>query len=109
MNRKKKPARVTEKILTKHPAKKAGFRIDKSKYDVVRVAILNGLRGSNPLTHQQLDSKVQYLLGPNFKGSPAWYFEVVKLDLEARGKVFRSQAKPAVYSLKKPALLKARR
>ena len=105
MNRKKKPAREIEKVLTKHPAKKAGFRIDKSKYDVVRNAILNGLRGSQPLTHAELDSKVRYLLGPDFKGSVPWYTEVVKLDLEARRKVFRSRTKPTVYSLTKPALI----
>ena len=105
MNPKKKLARGIEKILTKHPARKAGFRIEKSKYDAVRVAILNGLRGSEPLTHAELDSKVRYLLGPDFKGSVSWYNEVVKLDLEARRKIFRSQTKPTVYSLNKPARL----
>ena len=104
MDRKKKPARKIETILTNHPAKKAGFRIAKSKYDAVRIAILNGLRGSRPLTHADLDSKVRYLLGPDFKGSVSWYTEVVKLDLEARRKVFRSQTKPTVYSLTKAAL-----
>ena len=104
MNRKQKPARKIETILTKHPAKKAGFKIAKSKYDEVRIAILNGLRGSRPLTHTELDSKVGYLLGPDFKGRASWYTEVVKLDLEARRKVFRSQTKPTVYSLTKPAL-----
>ena len=104
MRRKKKLVREIEKILTKHPSNKAGFRIDKSKYDVVRIAILNGLRGSEPLSHKELNSKVRYLLGPDFKGSVEWYTEVVKLDLEARRKVFRSQARPTVYSLTKPAL-----
>ena len=99
MTRKKKPAREIERILTRHPVNKAGFRIEKSKYDVVRNAILNGLRGSAPLTHTELDAKTRYLLGPDFKGSVGWYTEVVKLDLEARRKVFRSQIKPTVYSL----------
>ena len=99
MNQRQKRGRELEKILTKHPAKKAGFRIDKSKYDAVRIAILNGLRGSKPLTHVELDSKVRHLLGRGFRGSVSWYAEVVKLDLEARRKVFRSQTKPAVYSL----------
>ena len=106
MNRKKKLVREIEKILTKHPANKAGFRIDKSKYDVVRVAILNGLRGSKPLTHTEINSKVRYLLGPDFRGTVKWYAEVVKLDLEARRKIFRSQTKPTVYSLTKPTLPK---
>ena len=103
MDRKKKPARGLETIQTKHPAEKSGFRIAKSKYDEVRIAILNGLRGSKPPTHAELDAKVESLLGPAFKGRPSWYTEVVKLDLEARKKIFRSQGKPTVYSLTKPA------
>ena len=84
MNRKKKPAPKIETMLTRHPAKKSGFTINKSKYEEVRLAILNALRGSKPLTHSELDAKVGYLLGANFKGSASWYTEVVKLDLEAR-------------------------
>jgi len=103
MNRKKKPAPKIETILTRHPARKSGFTINKSKYEEVRLAILNALRGAKPLTHSELDAKVGHLLGSNFKGSPSWYTEVVKLDLEARRKVFRSEAKPTVYSLTRPA------
>ena len=66
MNRKKKPSRKLETIRTRHPTKKAGFTIQQSRYDEVRVAILNALRGSKPLTHTELDAKVAYLLGPNF-------------------------------------------
>jgi len=103
MKRKTKPSQKMETIRTRHPAKKAGFAINQSKYDDVRLAILNALRGSQPLTHTELDAKVTYLLGPNFKGKASWYTEVVKLDLEARRKVFRSKTKPAVYSLSRPA------
>jgi hypothetical protein len=109
MARKKKSTREVERILTKHPVNKSGFRIEKSKYEAVRNAILNGLRGSKPLTHAQLDTKTRYLLGPDFKGSAGWYTEVVKLDLEARRKVFRSPFKPTVYSLTKPAPPETRR
>ena len=103
MNRNKKPAPGMETMLTRHPAGKSGFTVNKSKYEEVRLAILKALRGSNPLTHSELDAKVGYLLGPNFKGSTSWYTEVVKLDLEARKKVFRSETKPAAYSLARPA------
>jgi hypothetical protein len=102
MNRKKKTALKIETILTRHPARKSGFTINKSKYEEVRLAILNALRGAKPLMHSELDAKVGHLLGANFKGSPSWYTEVVKLDLEARRKVFRSEAKPTVYSLTRP-------
>jgi len=103
MNRKQKPAPKIETVRTRHPGRKSGFTINKSKYEEVRLAILNALRGSKPLTHSELDAKVEYLLGSHFKGSASWYTEVVKLDLEARRKVFRSAAKPTVYSLTRPA------
>ena len=37
------------------------------------------------MTFAELGRRVAGQLGPEFEGSPMWYFTTVKLDLEARG------------------------
>lgn len=88
-----------EKILTKHPQGKKGVRISKTKYDIVRSAIVDCLR-DNALTHLELTACVNEKLSGKFQGSVSWYAETVKLDLEARGIIERvKELKPPMYKL----------
>lgn len=79
-----------EKILTLHPEPgKQGTNISRSKYDMVRQAILNAVRSQGSITYKGLVSLVEYSLRNRFEGSIPWYTATVKLDLEARGEIER--------------------
>lgn len=80
---------MAEKIMTLHPAGKAGVNIDKRKYDTVRTAILRSLRHHGVMTFDELVEDVRSKLEGTFAGSISWYVTTVKLDLEARGEVAR--------------------
>ena len=88
-----------EKILTRHPQGKSGKNIDKQKYDVVRQAILAALENGE-LTHNELFRRLNESLADQFSGNIGWYGETVKLDLEARNIVERTDSKPQKYRLK---------
>lgn len=77
-----------EFILTMRPEpKKQGARIEKTKYDLVRKAILENLRTYGALTFTRLGNLLEEQLLKSFDGSVAWYYTTVKLDLEARGEI----------------------
>jgi hypothetical protein len=76
------------KILTRHPKGKRGVNISRAKYDLVRAAIVAGLRGRE-LTYTQLNQAVAAKLRRHFDGSILWYSTCVKLDLEARKELER--------------------
>ena len=79
-----------EKILTLHPEEdKQGVNISRSKYEMIRQAILNAIRSQGTITFQGLVSLVEYNLRHRFEGSISWYVTTVKLDLEARGEIER--------------------
>ena len=79
-----------EKILTLHPEEgKQGVNISRSKYEMIRQAILNAIRSQGTITFQGLVSLVEYNLRNRFEGSVSWYVTTVKLDLEARGEIER--------------------
>ena len=80
---------MAEKIVTLHPAGKAGVNIDKQKYDTVREAILQSLQDNGMMTFKDLTAEVRRRLEGNFTGSISWYVTTVKLDLEARGEIKR--------------------
>ena len=80
---------MSEKILTLHPAGKAGVNIDKQKYDTVREAIILSLREHDTLSFGELTAEVRKRLEGTFAGSISWYVTTVKLDLEARGEIAR--------------------
>jgi len=74
------------KVLLKHPEDKKGVRIDKRKYDAIRDALLVSLSAhGGVMSHTALDKEVNEKLRGRLSGSISWYFEGVKLDLEARG------------------------
>mgnify|MGYP006921588957 CR=1 FL=1 len=75
---------TTEKFLTLHPEGKQGTEIDKSKYDVIRAAIIDALSDKEAVLLKDLNKMVEAAIGDTFDGSVRWYVTTVKLDLEAR-------------------------
>ncbi|HKY45282.1 MAG TPA: hypothetical protein VJM50_19470 [Pyrinomonadaceae bacterium] len=88
-----------EKILTKHPQGKTGRNISKKSYDTVKSAILAALR-KKELTHMELFEQLNKNLKGKFDGNISWYGETVKLDLEARKIIERTDSKPAKYKVR---------
>ena len=89
-----------EYIQTLHPdPAKSNKRILQSKYDVIQKNILEILKDSTP-THTELMEAIYTRVKDNFEGGVQWYGETVKLDLEARGIIERTGAKPEKYRLK---------
>lgn len=81
---------MDERILTLHPRGKSGVNISKTKYDLVRTAILESLADGRELTFSQLRDTVEQKLEGVFEGSISWFYTTVKLDLEARGEIKRA-------------------
>lgn len=88
-----------EKILTKHPKGKGGRNISREKYEAVKSAILAALK-HEALTHNELFAELKKRLKGKFSGNTSWYGETVKLDLEARKRIVRTDSKPQKYTLK---------
>lgn len=87
-----------EKILTLHPTGKTGRNIDKNKYDIIKVLITSTLHGK-VLTHDELFEVLNTRLKGKFDGNISWYAETVKLDLEARKIIERTNDKPQKYKI----------
>ena len=87
---------MTEKIVTRHPQRKSGKNISREKYEQVRAALLAVL-GRAELTHTELMMRLHERLVRRFDGNPHWYGETVKLDLEARKVIERTDARPPKY------------
>jgi Family of unknown function (DUF6958) len=85
-----------EKILTKHPQGKTGRNISRQTYETVKAAILAAL-GKRELTHNELFEQLNKKLNGKISGNVSWYGETVKLDLEARKIVERTDSKPQRY------------
>jgi len=88
-----------EKILVKHPQGKSGKNISKQKYDTLKRAILSILK-NRELTHTELFNHLNKSLNGTFPANVSWYGETVKLDLEARKIIQRTNSKPQKYRLK---------
>jgi hypothetical protein len=89
-----------QKILTLHPQGKRGVNIDRSKFEVMKKALLAVLRGKE-LTHNELFFALEEKLTGKFEGNIGWYAESLKLDLEARGMIERTRDKPQKYRIVK--------
>ena len=87
---------MSEKILTLHPQRKSGKSISREKYDQIRAGILAAL-GRGELTHSELMRRLYERLAKRFEGNTHWYGETVKLDLEARKVIERTDARPQKY------------
>lgn len=88
-----------DKILTKHPQGKTGRNIDKKTYEMMKTAILAAL-GENELTHNELFEQLNKNFKGKFEGNVGWYGETVKLDLEARKVIERTDSKPQRYKVR---------
>lgn len=80
---------MKDMIRTLHPEKKQGVNISKTKYEIIRKAILSTLHSEKEMTFMNLSRAVEKEVNGNFEGSVTWYVTTVKLDLEARGVVKR--------------------
>ena len=80
---------MKDMICTLHPEKKQGVNISKTKYEIIRKAILSTLDSEKEMTFMKLSRAVEKEVNGNFEGSVTWYVTTVKLDLEARGVVKR--------------------
>ncbi len=88
------------KIQTLHPEKgKKNKRISIEKYEIVKAAILKVLQKHEPthtelvkLITKDLDSKIENI---------SWYAITVKLDLEARRIIEKTESKPQKYKITK--------
>lgn len=86
-----------EKIQTLHPdPKKTNKSISKAKYNLIKEAILAVLQ-NQPVTHKELFVALAKRLKGKFEGAIGWYGETVKLDLEARKIIARTNDKPQKY------------
>ena len=80
---------MEEKILTLHPEGKQGVNISKTKYEVMRQAILDIVGANEGITFTDMTTTIEEKLAGNFDGSIPWYVTTVKLDLETRGEIKR--------------------
>jgi Family of unknown function (DUF6958) len=80
---------MTDRITTLHPEGKQGVHIERTKYDLIRKAILASIDQEGVITFQDLPGSVESHLEEPFDGSIGWYTTTVKLDLEARGLIER--------------------
>lgn len=86
-------------IQTLHPQDgKTNKLIALQKYDFIRGHLLQILEGRE-LTHTELMEVLYDRVKDVFDGGVQWYGETVKLDLEARKLIERTQSKPERYRL----------
>jgi hypothetical protein len=88
-----------EKIQTLHPQPgKTNKLISLEKYTVIKENILLILIDCEP-SHTELMEKLYNKVKDSFDGGVQWYGETVKLDLEARKIIERTNSKPEKYKL----------
>lgn len=86
---------VAEKILTWHPAGKAGVYIPRRDYQLITDFICSVL-ASQEISITELVTLGSSQLQDKLTGEISWSILVVKLDLEARG-LITSVSKPVPY------------
>jgi hypothetical protein len=88
-----------EQIQTLHPQPgKKNKRISLQKYNVIRQNIL-AILSHGELTHTELMEELYDYVKDFFEGGVQWYGETVKLDLEARKIIERTDTKPEKYRI----------
>lgn len=89
-----------DKIQTLHPQEgKTNKNISRAKYEIIKANLLTILK-SGPLNHTELMEALYNRIHDHFEGGVQWYGETVKLDMEARGVIERTNDKPQKYKLK---------
>ena len=76
-------------ITTKRPDGKPGAEIPAENYELVRKAMIDMLRGRDPIPLQEVIEAIDQNAGEKLDKSARWYVNTVKFDLEARGIVER--------------------
>jgi hypothetical protein len=92
---------MEDKIQLTHPAGKHAVRMDRTKYEVLKKAIIKSLKKGS-LTHTELFKAVKTDFKDRkikFEGSVEWYMESVKLDLEATKQIERIAEKPPKWRM----------
>lgn len=88
-----------ETIQTLHPDPgKTNKKITVLKYELIKAELLLIL-SKNALTHTELMEELYQRVKDTFEGGVQWYGETVKLDLEARNLIERTNSKPQKYRL----------
>jgi hypothetical protein len=80
-------------FMTKHPEGKQGVNISKAKYDTMKAAMVGEMKGKGEVPLKDILEAVENKLTGKFEGSVPWYFESVKLDLEAKKVIERVPGK----------------
>ncbi len=90
---------MEQKIQLKHPAGKKAVIMDKSKYDILKKAMLHSLKITGESSHSEMLKAITENFKKNkiiFEGSIEWHMEWVKLDLEAKKGIKRHGDKSPV-------------
>ncbi|MBL8003556.1 MAG: hypothetical protein JNL36_00530 [Candidatus Kapabacteria bacterium] len=88
-----------ETIQTLHPTSgKTNKLISKEKYNLIRENLI-AILINRELKHTELMEELYGRVKDTFEGGVQWYGETVKLDLEARGIIERSNDKPQRYQI----------
>jgi hypothetical protein len=93
---KKNSDNMEQRIRLAHPAGKNAVSMSKSKYDIIKKAILKCLAKKRTLSHTEMLNAINDDFKKNkiiFEGSVEWYMESVKLDLEANKIIIRQKEK----------------
>lgn len=89
----------SETIQTLHPQKgKTNNEISLVKYIFIKEALIKIL-SECALTHTELMEELFSRIKNDFDGGVQWYGQTVKLDLEARKIIIRTNDKPQKYTL----------
>ena len=89
----------TSTIQTLHPQPtKANKRISLEKYNFIRDHVLAILK-EQELTHKELMQELFKRVKKKFDGGVQWYGEIIKLDLEARHLIERTEFKREKYKI----------
>jgi galactokinase len=82
-------------VVTEHPQKKGGVKLEKKYYDSISEFILKTLEAESELSFSQLVEKANYIFWNELKDQTGWYLIHVKLDLEAKGLIRNESASTA--------------
>jgi hypothetical protein len=78
-----------EKITTLNLNGKKGVTIQKAKYDIIKATIVSIIKEKGTITLNELYESTEKAIGTTFEGKIGWYVMAVKLDLEARGTLYK--------------------
>jgi hypothetical protein len=86
-------------IQLKHPTGKRAVTMEQKKYDAMRSPLLACLKAKGESTHKEMLQAITETFKVNnteFEGSVEWHMEWMKLDLEARNEIKRTNTSPPI-------------